>query len=217
MDQGKTGRYIARLRRDAGLTQQALGWQLGVSNKTVSRWETGRYLPDIDLLRQLAQFFGVSMEELLAGERLPVPEGVAPDAAAAPTGRVAPGVAPGMAATALPSVNHPNDKDLGTGGVADRHGPAMAAPAAPSAAAPSAAFTLAERIAFWRRRWWRANWPWALGLALACLALLGLAVLAHRPWLVGAASLLGLAGQLWLHNRCMIYIEAHAYGPENER
>ena len=49
------------------------------------------------------------------------------------------------------------------------------------------------------------------------LALLGLAVLAHRPWLVGAASLLGLAGQLWLHNRCMIYIEAHAYGPENER
>ena len=70
MDQGKIGKFIASLRRDAGLTQEALGEKLGVTNKTISRWETGSYLPDIEIFCLLSQIFGVSINELLAGERL---------------------------------------------------------------------------------------------------------------------------------------------------
>lgn len=70
MDQKKTGKFIAGLRRREGLTQEALGEKLGVSNKTVSRWENGNYMPDIEMLPLLAKEFGVSIEELLAGERL---------------------------------------------------------------------------------------------------------------------------------------------------
>ncbi|MDO5143608.1 MAG: helix-turn-helix transcriptional regulator [bacterium] len=71
MDQVKTGKFIASLRRGEGLTQQALGERLGVSNKTVSRWENGNYMPDIDMLQSLSQQLHVSIHELLAGERLP--------------------------------------------------------------------------------------------------------------------------------------------------
>lgn len=70
MDQEKVGRFIASLRREAGLTQEALGELVGVSNKTVSRWETGRYAPDIDTLQLLSRQFQVSLNELVAGERL---------------------------------------------------------------------------------------------------------------------------------------------------
>lgn len=71
MDQVKIGKFIAQLRRMAGLTQEALGEKLGVTNKTVSRWENGNYLPDIETLQLLAREFQVSLPELLAGERLP--------------------------------------------------------------------------------------------------------------------------------------------------
>lgn len=74
MDQKKTGRFIARLRCREGLTQEALGEKLGVSNKTVSRWENGNYMPDIEMLPLLAKEFGVSIEELLAGETFPKEE-----------------------------------------------------------------------------------------------------------------------------------------------
>ena len=70
MDQIKTGRFIASLRKEANLTQEELGIKLGVSNKTVSRWENGNYMPDIETLRLLSKEFSVSMEELLDGERL---------------------------------------------------------------------------------------------------------------------------------------------------
>ncbi len=70
MDQGKIGKFIALLRRDAGLTQETLGEKLNVTNKTVSRWETGSYLPDIETFCLLSKIFGVSINELLAGERL---------------------------------------------------------------------------------------------------------------------------------------------------
>lgn len=83
MDQVKIGKFIAELRRREGLTQEALGEKLGVTNKTVSRWENGNYLPDIETLQLLAREFGVSLPELLAGERLPdsgqeTPESPAP-------------------------------------------------------------------------------------------------------------------------------------------
>lgn len=70
MDQIKTGKFIAELRRGAGLTQEALGERLGVTNKTVSRWETGRYMPDLQMLQLLALELQVSVDELLSGQRL---------------------------------------------------------------------------------------------------------------------------------------------------
>ena len=70
MDQIKVGKFIAKLRKDRGMTQEALGRKLGVTNKTVSRWETGNYMPDIELLVPLGEALGVSVNELLAGERL---------------------------------------------------------------------------------------------------------------------------------------------------
>ena len=69
MDQIKTGRFIAVLRKSRGLTQEELGRKVGVSNKTVSRWENGNYLPDIETLRILSAEFSVSIEELLDGEQ----------------------------------------------------------------------------------------------------------------------------------------------------
>lgn len=70
MDQGKVGKFIAALRKEQGMTQEVLGQKLGVTNKTVSRWETGSYMPDIELLVPLGETLGVSVNELLAGERL---------------------------------------------------------------------------------------------------------------------------------------------------
>lgn len=70
MDQIKVGKFIAALRREKGLTQEILGKRLGVTNKTVSRWETGSYMPDIELLIPLGEALGISVNELLAGERL---------------------------------------------------------------------------------------------------------------------------------------------------
>ncbi len=74
MDQEKVGNFIGSLRRERGMTQEELGERLGVTNKTVSRWETGKYMPDVDKLLELAGLLGVSVNELLSGERLETPE-----------------------------------------------------------------------------------------------------------------------------------------------
>lgn len=70
MDIIKTGKFLAQLRREAGDTQEQLGEKLGISNKTVSRWETGAYLPPVEMLQAISGLYGVSINELLAGERL---------------------------------------------------------------------------------------------------------------------------------------------------
>ena len=70
MDQIKIGKHIALLRRQAGLTQEELGEKLGISNKTISRWENGNYMPDIEMFGLLAKQFHVSINELLAGEKI---------------------------------------------------------------------------------------------------------------------------------------------------
>lgn len=70
MDQVKIGRFIAELRRSNGLTQEALGEKIGVTNKTVSRWENGNDMPDIEMLQLLSKEFKVSIHELLSGERI---------------------------------------------------------------------------------------------------------------------------------------------------
>ena len=69
MDPVKMGRLIALLRKERHLTQEALGEKLGVTGKTVSRWETGSYMPDIGKLLDLAEVLGISVSELLSGER----------------------------------------------------------------------------------------------------------------------------------------------------
>jgi len=70
MDQDKIGKFICTMRKHQGMTQEQLGECLGVTNKTVSRWETGKYMPDIDKLQELSAILGISINELLAGERI---------------------------------------------------------------------------------------------------------------------------------------------------
>lgn len=70
MDQAKAGAFLAQLRKDAGLTQAQLGDIVGVSNKTISRWETGSYMPDLDNCLALSEQFGVTVNELLIGQRM---------------------------------------------------------------------------------------------------------------------------------------------------
>lgn len=68
MDSKKIGKFIALNRKKKGLTQEQLGEKLGVSNKTISRWENGNYMPDLSLLEPLSKELGISLNELLAGE-----------------------------------------------------------------------------------------------------------------------------------------------------
>lgn len=70
MDQMQIGKFIAELRKEKGLTQEQLGDEIGVTNKTVSRWETGVYLPPADALLRMSGMFAVSVNELLTGKRL---------------------------------------------------------------------------------------------------------------------------------------------------
>lgn len=71
MENRKIGAFIAERRKTIGLTQQALADRLGLTNKAVSKWETGDGLPDITILPALAENLGVTVDELLAGERRP--------------------------------------------------------------------------------------------------------------------------------------------------
>lgn len=70
MDSKKIGAFIALNRKAKGLTQEQLGERLGVSNKTISRWENGNYMPDLSLLEPLSKELGITLNELLAGEKI---------------------------------------------------------------------------------------------------------------------------------------------------
>lgn len=70
MDLQLIGKFICELRKENGLTQQQLGEKLGVTNKTVSRWETGAYLPPVEILQSMSELLDVSINELLSGTRL---------------------------------------------------------------------------------------------------------------------------------------------------
>ena len=69
MDQKKIGDFLKVLRKEKGLTQEQLAQQLHVSGRTVSRWETGSNMPDISLLIEIAEFYDVSIPEIVSGER----------------------------------------------------------------------------------------------------------------------------------------------------
>ena len=69
MNQSVTGKFIALKRKQKNLTQEQLAEKLGVSNKTISKWETGANMPDISLLVNIAEIFNVSIPEIINGER----------------------------------------------------------------------------------------------------------------------------------------------------
>ena len=69
MEQKKIGSFLKELRKEKEITQEQLAEILGVSGRTVSRWETGSNMPDISLLVEIAEFFDVSIPEIINGER----------------------------------------------------------------------------------------------------------------------------------------------------
>ncbi|MBE7086130.1 MAG: helix-turn-helix transcriptional regulator [Clostridiales bacterium] len=70
MDQLTIGKFIKALRKEQGWTQSELAEKLNVSDKTVSKWETGKGLPEVSLMMPLCRLLGISVNELLSGERL---------------------------------------------------------------------------------------------------------------------------------------------------
>lgn len=72
MDQIKIGRFLAELRKEKGLTQRNVADRLGVSEKTVSKWECGNGMPEVVFMEPLCSLYGILVNELLAGERLPI-------------------------------------------------------------------------------------------------------------------------------------------------
>lgn len=69
MDQKKIGRFLKELRNEKKITQEQFAEHLGVSNRTISRWETGSNMPDISLLVEIAEYFDVDILEIINGER----------------------------------------------------------------------------------------------------------------------------------------------------
>lgn len=74
MDMEKMGSFLAELRKERKLTQADLGEKLGVTNKTVSRWETGRYMPPVEVLEELSNLYDLTINELLSGRKLTAEE-----------------------------------------------------------------------------------------------------------------------------------------------
>ena len=70
MDQEKIGTFIAACRKEAGYTQAVLGEKLGVTDRAVSKWETGKSLPDPSLMLPLCGLLGITVNELLTGKRI---------------------------------------------------------------------------------------------------------------------------------------------------
>lgn len=70
MNQEKIGMFIAECRKEKNLTQKDLADKLGITDKAVSKWENGRCMPDISSLQALTSVLGITINELLAGERI---------------------------------------------------------------------------------------------------------------------------------------------------
>ena len=68
MNCDKTGKLIARLRKEKNMTQKQLADAMNISDKAISKWERGLGCPDVSLLPELSQLLGVNIEEILAGE-----------------------------------------------------------------------------------------------------------------------------------------------------
>jgi len=70
MDTKKIGMFLKELRKQNNMTQEQLGERLGVTNKTISRWETGNYMPPIESLKRLSDIYIISINEIISGKRL---------------------------------------------------------------------------------------------------------------------------------------------------
>lgn len=68
MNQQATGKFIAQKRKEKNLTQEQLAEKLGVSNKTISKWETGKCMPDYSVVKSLCEELGITVAELMDGE-----------------------------------------------------------------------------------------------------------------------------------------------------
>ncbi len=68
MNQQTTGKFIAHKRKEKNLTQEQLAEKLGVSNKTISKWETGKCMPDYSVVKNLCEELGITVAELMDGE-----------------------------------------------------------------------------------------------------------------------------------------------------
>ena len=70
MNQEKIGKFIAECRKNKNMTQQELAEKLGVSDRTVGNWENGRNMPDLSLFKPLCYELGISMNDLMSGEKI---------------------------------------------------------------------------------------------------------------------------------------------------
>lgn len=70
MDQIKIGKFIASCRKEAGMTQAVLAEKLGITDRAVSKWETGKSLPDSGIMLELCELLKINVNELLSGERI---------------------------------------------------------------------------------------------------------------------------------------------------
>ena len=70
MDQIKIGRFIAACRKEQGMTQAVLAEKLGISDRAVSKWETGKSMPDSGIMLELCELLKINVNELLSGERI---------------------------------------------------------------------------------------------------------------------------------------------------
>ena len=69
MNQQRTGEFLKHLRKEKGLTQEQLAEHFSVSSRTVSRWETGSNMPDLDMLIELADFYNIDIREIIDGKK----------------------------------------------------------------------------------------------------------------------------------------------------
>ena len=70
MDQEKIGKFISKLRKEKKLTQEQLAEKMGVTDKSISRWENGKTMPDLSMITILAEELNVEVSELLNGRRM---------------------------------------------------------------------------------------------------------------------------------------------------
>lgn len=70
MNQEKIGKFIAECRKEKNLTQLQLAEKLNISNRAVSKWETGKSCPDVSIMMELCGILGINVNELLTGERI---------------------------------------------------------------------------------------------------------------------------------------------------
>ena len=70
MDQSKIGKFIAECRKEKALTQMQLAEKLGITDKAISKWERGISLPDSSIMLELCDILGISVNELLSGEKI---------------------------------------------------------------------------------------------------------------------------------------------------